>query len=127
MRIALTSLLVDDQAKAHKFYTDILGFKTSKDIPVGEFRWLTLVSPEGPDNVELSLEPAAYDFAKAYQKALFDAGIPQTAFAVKDAQKEYERLKELGVVFKSAPAAMGPTVAAMFEDTCGNLIQIYQE
>lgn len=127
MRIALTSVIVDDQAKALAFYTEKLGFIKKLDIPMGgEHRWLTVVSPENPDGPELLLEPMGFPPAVPYQKALFDAGIPLTAFAVADTHKEYERLKALGVVFRSKPAAMGPTVTATFEDTCGNLIQIYQ-
>lgn len=127
MRIALTSVMVDDQAKALAFYTEKLGFVVSKDIPMGEHRWLTLVSPEGPSDVELLLEPMGFAPAKGFQKALHDAGIPWTAFAVSDTHAEYERLTGLGVVFQSEPAAAGPTVAATFDDTCGNLIQLYQE
>ena len=127
MRIALCSLLVDDQEKALDFYTRKLGFIKKNDIPAGEFRWLTVVSPEGPGDVELVLEPNANPAAKAYQAALFEQGIPLTAFAVKDIHAEYARLKERGVVFRSEPFAVGPTTIALFEDTCGNLIQIYQE
>lgn len=127
MRIALCSLLVDDQEKALDFYTHKLGFIKKNDIPAGEFRWLTVVSPEGPGDVELVLEPNANPAAKAYQAALFEQGIPLTAFAVKDIHAEYARLKERGVVFRSEPFAVGPTTIALFEDTCGNLIQIYQE
>lgn len=127
MRIALTSVIVDDQAKALAFYTDKLGFVKKNDIPMGgEHRWLTVVSPENPEGAELLLEPMGFPPAVPYQKALFDAGIPLTAFAVDDTQTEYERLKALGVVFRSEPTPMGPTVTAIFEDTCGNLIQIYQ-
>ncbi len=127
MRIALCSLLVDDQEKALDFYTHKLGFIKKNDIPAGEFRWLTVVSPEGPGDVELVLEPNANPAAKAYQAALFEQGIPLTAFAVKDIHAEYARLKERGVVFRCEPFAVGPTTIALFEDTCGNLIQIYQE
>lgn len=127
MRIALSSVLVDDQEKALAFYTHKLGFIKKNDIPAGAFRWLTVVSPEGPDDIELVLEPNANPAAKAYQAALFEQGIPLTAFAVRDIHAEYARLKELGVVFRSEPFAVGPTTIALFEDTCGNLIQIYQE
>lgn len=127
MRIALCGLLVDDQEKALDFYTHKLGFIKKNDIPAGEFRWLTVVSPEGPGDVELVLEPNANPAAKAYQAALFEQGIPLTAFAVKDIHAECARLKERGVVFRSEPFAVGPTTIALFEDTCGNLIQIYQE
>jgi catechol 2,3-dioxygenase-like lactoylglutathione lyase family enzyme len=126
MKIKLTSVMVDDQDKALKFYTEVLGFVKKNDIPMGEARWLTVVSPEGPDDVELLLEPMGFPPAKTYQKALFEAGIPSTSFAVEDVQKEYERMQKLGVVFKTAPTKMGPVTIAVFEDTCGNLIQIAQ-
>jgi catechol 2,3-dioxygenase-like lactoylglutathione lyase family enzyme len=125
MRIRLNSIYVDDQQKAAAFYTDILGFRKSKDIPVGEFRWLTVVSPEGGD-AELSLEPNANPAAKTYQEALFKQGIPATAFEVDDITSEYRRLSDLGVGFTSEPTAAGPVTLAIFADTCGNLIQIYQ-
>jgi len=126
MKIKLTSVMVGDQSTALTFYTEVLGFVKRKDIPVGEYRWLTVASPEAPDDIELLLEPMGFPPAKAYQQALFEAGIPLTAFAVDDIQKEYERMKKLGVVFRSEPTKMGPTTAAVFEDTCGNLIQLYQ-
>ena len=126
MKINLTSVLVDDQDKALKFYTEVLGFDKKNDIPLGEARWLTVVSPEEPDGVELLLEPMGFPPARTYQKALFEAGIPLTSFAVDDIQKEYERMKKLGVVFKMAPTQMGPVTIAVFEDTCGNLIQMAQ-
>lgn len=126
MKIKLTSVIVDDQDKALTFYTEILGFVKKTDIPMGEFKWLTVVSAEGPDDIELLLEPMGFAPAKIYQKALFDAGIPLTAFNVEDIHKEYERLKNLGVVFSSKPTEMGPATLAVFDDTCGNLIQIYQ-
>jgi len=118
--------MVDDQDKALKFYTEVLGFVKSKDIPVGKFKWLTVVSPEGPADVELLLEPNENPAAKIFQKALFDQGIPLTAFAVDDIHGEYERMSGLGVVFRTEPTKMGPATIALFEDTCGNLIQIYQ-
>ena len=118
--------MVDDQDKALKFYTEVLGFVVSKDIPMGGPRWLTVVSPEGPDDIELLLEPLGFPPARTFQKALFEAGIPATMFAVSDIQKEYERMKKLGVAFRSEPTKMGPTTVAVFEDTCGNFIQIYQ-
>jgi catechol 2,3-dioxygenase-like lactoylglutathione lyase family enzyme len=127
MKIIVTSVLVDDQSKALKFYTDILGFRVKHDIPMGDARWLTVVSPENTDGVELLLEPMAFGPAKTYQKALFDAGIPLTMFGVSDIAKEHERLKKAGVVFKSAPKQMGPVTIAVFEDTCGNLIQMVQQ
>jgi catechol 2,3-dioxygenase-like lactoylglutathione lyase family enzyme len=126
MKIKLTSVFVDDQDKALKFYTDILGFVKKKDFPVGEFKWLTVVSPEEPDGTELLLEPNNNPAASTYQKALYEQGIPLTAFAVDDIQSEYTRLKALGVVFSKEPTKMGPSTLAVFEDTCGNLIQIYQ-
>jgi catechol 2,3-dioxygenase-like lactoylglutathione lyase family enzyme len=127
MKIKLTSVFVDDQEKALRFYTGSLGFIKKNDLPVGEFRWLTVVSAEGPDDIELVLEPNDNPAASAYQRALFEQGIPLAAFAVDDIQAEYKRLKELGVLFRSEPVAAGPTMMTMFEDTCGNLIQIYQE
>jgi catechol 2,3-dioxygenase-like lactoylglutathione lyase family enzyme len=126
MKIILTSVMVDNQDKALKFYTEVLGFVKKNDIPLGEDRWLTVVSPEGPEDVELLLEPMGFPPARTYQKALFEAGIPLTSFAIDDIQKEYERMKKLGVVFKTAPTKMGPVTIAVFEDTCGNLIQMAQ-
>ena len=126
MKIKLTSVMVDDPDTALKFYKEILGFVKKKDITMGEARWLTVVSPEGPDGVELLLEPMGFPPARTYQKALFEAGIPLTLFAVDDIQKEYERMKKLGVVFKTAPTQLGPVTIAVFEDTCGNLIQMAQ-
>ena len=126
MKIILTSVMVDDQEKALKFYTEVLGFVKKNDIPMGEARWLTVVSPEGPADVELLLEPMGFPPARTYQKALFEAGIPLTSFAVDDIQEEYERMKKSGVVFKTAPTKMGPVTVAVFEDTCGNLIQMAQ-
>ncbi len=127
MRILLTSILVDDQDKALKFYTEKLGFIKRQDFPVGDFKWLTLVSPEGHNDIELALEPAAQDFAVAFQQALYERGIPATAFASRDVRAEYERLKALGVSFRGEPAeAPGMPTTAMFDDTCGNLIQIFE-
>ena len=126
MRIKIMSLMVDNQEKALKFYTEILGFIKKRDIPMGEHRWLTVVSPEEPDTVELVLEPMAFPPSKEYQKALFDAGIPSNAFKVEDVEKEYDRLEKLGVVFSMKPTKMGPTILAVFNDTCGNNIQIFQ-
>jgi catechol 2,3-dioxygenase-like lactoylglutathione lyase family enzyme len=125
MKITLTSVMVDDQDKALKFYTDVLGFVKKQDIPMGQYRWLTVVSPDS-DAVELLLEPMGFAPAKVYQKALFDEGIPLTAFSVNDIDKEFERLKNLGVIFRTLPTSMGPVKVSIFEDTCGNLIQIVQ-
>jgi catechol 2,3-dioxygenase-like lactoylglutathione lyase family enzyme len=126
MRIKLASLLVQDQDKALKFYTEILGFVKKTEMPIGEYKWLTVVSKEEQDGVELVLEPLGFAPAKVYTEALFKAGIPQTAFNVDDVDKEYERLKSLGVEFSLQPTQMGPTKLAVFNDTCGNNIQIFQ-
>ncbi len=126
MKISLASLLVDDQEKALRFYTETLGFIKKTEIPMGEHKWLTVVSKEQQDGPELVLEPMAFAPAKIYQQALFEAGIPYTAFAVEDVQREYGRLLALGVVFSMQPTAMGPVTLAVFNDTCGNRIQIYQ-
>jgi catechol 2,3-dioxygenase-like lactoylglutathione lyase family enzyme len=126
MRIILTSVIVDDQDKALKFYTEVLGFVKKTEFPAGEYRWLTVVSPDAPDGVELALEPNANDLARSFQKGLFDAGIPLAVFGVADIQKDYERMKGLGVVFRGAPTTQGPITMATFEDTCGNIIQIVQ-
>jgi catechol 2,3-dioxygenase-like lactoylglutathione lyase family enzyme len=124
MRIHLTSVLVDDQDKALRFYTDVLGFVKKKDIPVGDAKWLTVVSPEAPDGVELLLEPDSHPAARPFKEALVADGIPYTSFAVDDVQEEYERLRGLGVKFVQEPTEMGPVTTAVFDDTCGNLIQI---
>lgn len=126
MKIKISSVFVDDQEKALKFYTEVLGFIKKADIPLGEARWLTVVSPEGPDDIELLLEPNSFPAARTYQEAIFKAGIPSTAFAVDDIQKEYERMKKLGAVFSTEPTKAGPVTVAVFDDTCGNLIQLYQ-
>ncbi|MZP31099.1 VOC family protein [Heliobacterium undosum] len=126
MKIKLTSVIVDDQDKALKFYTEILGFVKKSDIPVGKYKWLTVVSPEGPDDIELALEPNDNPAAKTFQQALFEQGIPLTAFFVDDIQEEYERMRKLGVVFSKEPTKMEWGAFAIFEDTCGNLIQIQQ-
>ena len=126
MKIALTSVFVDDQAKALKFYTEALGFIQKTDMPAGEYRWLTVVSPEGSAEIELLLEPNAHPAARAYQKAIFEDGIPATSFASADVQAEYERLLKRGVVFRTKPTQAGPVTIAVFEDTCGNLIQLHQ-
>jgi predicted enzyme related to lactoylglutathione lyase len=126
VKIRLTSVLVEDQTSALEFYTNVLGFEKKQDIPMGEHRWLTVTSPEGPDDVELLLEPMGFPPARTYQKALYDAGIPLTAFAVADVSIEYERLKSFGVTFTGEPKESGETTVAVFDDTCGNLIQIFQ-
>lgn len=126
MKIKLSSVIVDDQDKALKFYTEVLGFVKKTEIPMEGFKWLTVVSPEGSQEIELVLEPMAFQPAKTYQKALFEARIPLTAFAVDDIQKEYERMGNLGVKFLGEPKKAGPVTVALFEDTCGNLIQLFQ-
>jgi catechol 2,3-dioxygenase-like lactoylglutathione lyase family enzyme len=124
MRIVTTSVLVDDQAKALAFYTDVLGFVKKTDMPAGEDRWLTVVSPDAPDGVELLLEPDAHPAARPFKEALVTDGIPYTSFAVDDVQAEFDRLVGLGVTFVQPPSQMGPVTTAVFDDTCGNLIQI---
>jgi catechol 2,3-dioxygenase-like lactoylglutathione lyase family enzyme len=124
VRINLASVLVSDQAKALEFYTTKLGFVKKNDVPMGEFSWLTVVSPEAPDGVELVLEPANHPAVGPFRDALVADGIPFTSFAVADVQAEYERLVGLGVEFTQPPTAMGPVTTAVFDDTCGNLIQI---
>ena len=126
MQIKYSSVMVDEQDKALKFYTEKLGFVKMADIPMGEFRWLTVVSPDGPEGVELVLEPTAFPPAKIFQKALFEAGIPITAFSTGDIQADFKRLRERGVVFRGEPVNMGPVTLVMFEDTCGNLIHLAQ-
>jgi len=126
MQIKLTSVMVDDQDRALKFYTEILGFIKKMEIPAGDHKWLTVVSPEGPNDIELLLEPLGFPPAKTYQKALFEAGIPATSFFVADIQQESGRMKNLGVTFTVDPTPMGPVTIAVFNDTCGNLIQLVQ-
>jgi glyoxylase I family protein len=126
MQIKLTSIMVDDQEKALRFYTSVLGFQQKHDIPVGEYRWITVVSPEGASDVELALEPNANPAGKTFQDALFAQGIPATAFESSDIHAECARLKDQGVVFTREPADAGPVILAIFADTCGNLIQLYQ-
>jgi predicted enzyme related to lactoylglutathione lyase len=126
MRISLNSIIVKDQAHALEFYVRVLGFIGKIDLPVGEYRWLTVVSPEEPDGTQLVLEPNAFPAAATYQRALFEAGIPLTSFAVDDVKQEYERLSALGVVFAQPPTDTGGAIVAVFDDTCGNLIQIHQ-
>src|SRR2546427_5517042 len=127
IKINLTSVMVDEQDKALRFYTEVLGFVKKTDIPVGQFKWLTVLSPDAPDGIELVLEPNAHPAAKTFQKALFADGIPLTSFAVDDIQKEYERMTKLSVTFSMKPTKTGPVTVAVFDDTCGNLIQIAQK
>ena len=124
MRINLASVLVDDQAKALRFYTEVLGFVKKNDVPMGEHSWLTVVSPEDPDGVELVLEPDEHPAVRPFKAALVADGIPWTSFAVPDVHAEFDRLKGLGVSFTQEPASMGPVTTAVLDDTCGNLIQI---
>jgi catechol 2,3-dioxygenase-like lactoylglutathione lyase family enzyme len=124
MRINLASVLVDDQDKALRFYTEVLGFQPKYDIPMGQARWITVVSPDSPDGTELVLEPDAHPAARPFKEALVADGIPFTAFEVDDVQSEYERLSGLGVRFTQQPTAMGQVTTAVLDDTCGNLIQI---
>ena len=126
MQIKYVSVMVEDQERALHFYTNILGFRKVADVPAGEYRWLTVTSPDGPEGVELLLEPMGFPPAREYQKALFDAGIPATAFVTHDIQADFERLTAAGVVFRGEPVDMGTVTAVAFEDTCGNLIQLVQ-
>ncbi len=127
MRIFVTSIFVEDQAEALTFYTDVLGFVKKEDISLGEYRWLTVVSPEDKEGTELLLEPNANAASQEFQKSIFKQGIPATMFAVDDLQGEYERLQGLGVAFTVEPTDYGAYSIAVFEDTCGNLIQIAQQ
>jgi catechol 2,3-dioxygenase-like lactoylglutathione lyase family enzyme len=124
MKIKLTSVFVDDQDKALRFYTDVLGFQKKTEIPLGEHRWLTVVSPDHPDGVELVLEPDEHPAVRPFKQALVSDGIPFTSFAVDDVNEEVARLRSLGVVFTQDPLTMGPVTTAVLDDTCGNLIQI---
>jgi catechol 2,3-dioxygenase-like lactoylglutathione lyase family enzyme len=124
VRIVVTSVLVDDQEKALRFYTDVLGFVLKHDVPLGAHRWLTVVSPDDPDGVELLLEPDEHPAAKPFKQAIVEDGIPFTSFAVEDVNAEYQRLVEAGVRFTQPPVDMGPVTTAVFDDTCGNLIQM---
>ncbi|OUD02129.1 VOC family protein [Streptomyces swartbergensis] len=126
MRIHITSVFVDDQDKAMRFYTDVLGFVKKHDVPVGTDRWLTVVSPEDPDGTELLLEPSGHPAVQPYKTALVEDGIPAASFAVDDVQAEFERLRGLGVRFTQEPLEMGSITSAVLDDTCGNLIQIVQ-
>jgi catechol 2,3-dioxygenase-like lactoylglutathione lyase family enzyme len=124
MRINIVSVMVDDQAKALRFYTDVLGFVKKHEVPLGAHAWLTVVSPQDPDGTELSLEPDEHPAARPFKQALVTDGIPFTSFAVDDVEAEYERLVGLGVRFTQPPTDIGPVVTAVFDDTCGNLIQL---
>ncbi|UUN30642.1 VOC family protein [Streptomyces sp. FIT100] len=124
MRIHLTSVFVDDQEKGLRFYTDVLGFRKKHDVPLGEDRWLTVVSPEAPDGTELLLEPSRHPVVKAYKDGLAADGIPAVSFAVDDVQAEFERLRGLGVQFTQEPLEMGQVTTAVLDDTCGNLVQL---
>jgi catechol 2,3-dioxygenase-like lactoylglutathione lyase family enzyme len=126
MQIKLASVTVQNQESALLFYTTKLGFVKKMDIPMGPYRWLTITSPEGVEGVELVLEPLGFPPAVVYQKALFEAGIPATAFITNNIQAEFQRLKALGVTFRGEPKSMGPITAVLFEDTCGNLINLVQ-
>ena len=127
MKINLYSIFIENQDKALSFYTEKLGFIKKHDESVGEFKWITIVSPEDPDGVEVSLEPNKNPIAETYQKGLFEQGIPATSFGVENIQTEFEKLKELGVRFTMEPTKMDKVTIAIFDDTCGNLIQIMQE
>jgi predicted enzyme related to lactoylglutathione lyase len=126
MRINLSSVMVEDQEQALRFYTEKLGFIKKTDMSIGEYRWLTVTSPDGPEGVELVLEPMGFPPARDYQKALYTAGIPITAFLSKDIQAEYKQLKARGVKFRTEPQMMGAITSVLFEDTCGNLINLVQ-
>lgn len=126
MRITHTSVFVSDQDKAEKFYTESLGFVKKQDVPVGEYRWLTVVSPDDPDGTELLLEPNDNPVSQAYQKGIFEQSIPAASFGVSDIRAEHERLKSLGVAFAMEPTEVAGVTIARFEDTCGNLIQIVE-
>lgn len=127
VRIVLTSVFVDDQQKALRFYTEKLGFQKKTEIPLGEHSWLTVVAPGDPDGVELVLEPDAHPAVRPFKRALVEDGIPFASFAVEDVRREYDRLKGLGVDFTQPPVAMGPVTTAVLDDTCGNLIQLAQK
>jgi predicted enzyme related to lactoylglutathione lyase len=126
VQIKFVSVMVEDQDRALEFYTSVLDFQKMADIPMGEYRWLTVTSPDGVEGVELVLEPLGFPPARAYQKALFEAGIPATALITHDIAAEVERLKSRGVKFRGEPTRMGPVTVVMFDDTCGNLINLVQ-
>ncbi|KAA3637427.1 MAG: VOC family protein [Calditrichaeota bacterium] len=127
LKIKLSSVLVDDQEKAEKFYTEILGFKIKHDIPIGEYKWLTVVSHDDPDGTELLLEPNGMDFTQEYQKTIYEKGMPAMMLFVDDINEVYEELKKRGVKFTKEPTDVGMVIMAIFDDTCGNLIQMTQE
>lgn len=126
IRVKLTSVFVDDQAKALEFYTKVLGLEKKSDFPAGEFRWLTVVSPEDRDGVELVLEPNDNPAARSFQQAIFEAGMPAAVFEVDDIHKQYQRISGLGGAFRTEPTPMGPVTTALLDDTCGNLVQLVQ-
>lgn len=126
MRISLTSVFVNDQDEALRFYTEVLGFVKKQDFPVGEFKWLTVVSPEGPDDIELLLEPNDNPVASTYQQGIYEQGIAAASFATQDIQAEFERMSQLGVRFTMEPTTAGEIIQAILDDTCGNLIHLYQ-
>jgi glyoxylase I family protein len=126
MRIALLSLMVDDQDRALAFYTQVLGFKKRREFPAGPYKWITVTAPDGPEDVELTLEPNANPAGRAFQEAMFEQKIPVVAFATKDLDAEHARLSAKGVVFTTKPTTMGPVRIAVFSDTCGNLVQLFQ-
>jgi catechol 2,3-dioxygenase-like lactoylglutathione lyase family enzyme len=126
MRINISSVFVDDQDKALRFYTSVLGFQKKTEVPLGEARWLTVVSPDDPNGTELLLEPDGHPAVRPFKEALVNDGIPFASFAVDDVHREFERLRGLGVQFSQQPVTMGPVTIAVFDDTCGNLIQIAQ-
>jgi catechol 2,3-dioxygenase-like lactoylglutathione lyase family enzyme len=127
MKIVVTGVFVDDQGKALRFYTDVLGFIKKEDVPLGEYRWLTVVAPGEEKGTELLLEPDAHPAVGPFKRALVADGIPYTSFAVEDVRKEYDRLRSAGVQFTQPPVEMGPVTTAVLDDTCGNLIQIAQK
>lgn len=127
MRIVVTSVFVEDQAEALRFYTEVLGFQVKHDVPMGEHRWLTVTSPEHPDGVELLLEPSAHPAVGPFKQALVEDGIPFTMFGVDDVEAEHARLEGLGVKFTQPPTTFGDVTTAVFHDTCGNLIQVIQK
>jgi catechol 2,3-dioxygenase-like lactoylglutathione lyase family enzyme len=126
LKITLASITVNDQDKALKFYTEVLGFVKKTELPMGEAKWLTVVSPEGSADIELVLEPNTHPAARTYQRAIFEDGIPATSFASADVHEDYDRLTRHGVVFRTQPTRTGPVIVAVLDDTCGNLIQIHQ-